>query len=1804
MKGIKRKKISSYIFLLLAVVFFNSCAWWEKQKRNSSTNLSMDDGYGQAPFVVDQVESAPNQSAVSISPGADGLIKKFNLNLKTCLRDYIKQDNPIQNIRFTIEYYKNQEDRKKGSLTKTEAVSNTSGCIQWQEQYDYKYTAKPLWIGLERRIKKEKGAYTGEVNISMAVNLWLSDRDRSSGLPYILDIRSEYSRGDSLLKETQNYEQDGLKYLSEIKQEDKPLLWVPDVDIQVHEINPNKDAINTKEDENLEVQSQEDKIRKLLKKYQEVCQGESSKNCYLRQMEMSLFIPLKLRTLDKSGLRQDELLGGTYDVETQLIISPKEARANYLLHEKICERNNIQFNKTNKSLTLSCRLNFSYFNENALYKLVIRIKPSYKDLPFKKFEGVYTIDLNFQNEKSNPTIDTGYEENYEEALTTSNELKIIESLKIKNIAMLNKNAKNFQSGKEESKIQTDKGPITGLNFYRLHLDGEGEYKLSHVESGGSKCSDRENVVERTVVFVGELCLEDVLSSQKLNNTPFRIFLEKPQEGVIEEKFYLNKRNEKQLFKTNVRGCISVPISIRHKIYNRQKYFQVDMHVLSEELNLYGKIRLALSPWQRAFQAFQDAQDLPPGRIRFDTTRTPKPQLIINQFRSINLFPSYGLDKLLNIHFFHRVYLLFQPFIRRPDNLSLGLDYKARELLRDGHYLVRVLVLRNPQETGDSDEWSRVQIMDDLNESRKNEVTKEYISLKGAQYITHTDSVIKAKANFVNFYMPLFLLTEQFYYIVSRNFIVIEIHPADPNYFVYKQENSEECIVDTEKTVWKPFRDHELQNNPYVGAFNIQQWVNWNLLQPVSDLNTDEIIEQSEIGKKYKHFNFSSDNESSLNRTAPSQSGCVNEVFSSNRQEDIQNVLYQHDQYNVEKAQDLPSDYNTNYNRGRETIESHLDPSREEIEGCTGGNNNSLSPGIEAYKHQEEQYFNSDVLENFSKENSLRLIKLSDQSSKDFIKDIQSSFERYEKEEKSFNFKAVPQSFSIQSEHQFYSAYHLFQMLPKEDFDLLNLRIDKLCNYEKDCFFEILRAYLMNAKQGLNTERKPIEIAVDIINKNKLLSDKERLAFNESLQECENFDVCLMSIKKDLLKVLDLFIKELSFYEQNLFLENLMMFFSKDQKQDLFEQIKQECSLWRLVIKGKEDYKKCYYKEFSLFYERIQPIKHSNFYRQAYLEHQSLSNGDILQTLYSFGEDIPVLRSVMDKPTKQNLMRLIDEGIKSENKYSIEALSFTKSLCFFWFDHYLKNYLETDQMIGAYTSFISKFDYHQIWDHSYSVKEEKEVKYLKHAMSFYPSIIKLLESYDNEQSAGCYEDYTQCILADHCQARSINESKMAFCSKLDINDKTCPALLKEECQRDSSLSLCSDKCLLEPNSSHCSSQYSCNSEVRDFCLINKSHKLCARYENRCVAEYVPCLKSNTSVFNINQVLNYKEGDIYFEPLKTCLNDPYDFFEFENKMVIHELSKEGKKYEGGFLKTLNVAANYSIGSYMNWTAQRGRSLSVSGDVSLTSKVANWLGLTFLKLGVSQTISSNESNSGRRAADMRGGESIFFTIGNAKIRIGVQKFQNCLVVKPRPHGFFSQPEEGEKTLFKEVWSQSANAFNKILISRPGLALCNPIENRTAKPPKYITEDYYYVSQMLDSGNSQFLNLYDLANRPLMVVLRGRKEFVKLYHFLKLIIDGDNGVIEENGGVNRPPENMFAEYPFPVEETVGLSLTIREFSETGFSPGIYNYPYDTDQYLDTWYANETAESNTAMEALTEYNLFDIPPNTNHSIPVQERSR
>ena len=1970
------KAVMLFLFSVFSVFFLPSCAWFEVQIQGSVTDINSGTcNTGNGFFIVSQIEKSENYQPITITPGDDGLNKTFTLNLKACLREFIKQDNSIPHTRFTVEYYRSIKNKIDGIKQVEKPLSDHNGCIRWQETYEYKYTLKPLWIGLVRTIIKDEGAHAGTERIPLAVNPWLSERDKVDHPP-ILDMRCEYSRNHDVFRENRDkYHSNGLKYLAETKSEERPLLWVPKVSLQAYEDTSSSFIEKVK---NVDSNYQKD-IRDFLKRYDPECgsNGVIKEDCYKRSLKIGFSVPLQLRTLDQSDATESELLGGTYDIETKLVIFPDGDKNVYLLHEEgSCLKEGHRLNRmNNNTLLFDCLFRLSRFTQSAKYKLVLRIKPSLENLPFKAFEGVYTISLNFQNKKETFEIDTNYGKEYKEVLETGKELTIIDDMSI------------IKSGDFEQASLTDggkyrhhfyKGSIGGASsrFYSLLLDGYGDYKLSHIKGVVKDCSERENVVQRTAVFVGKICLTDVLTSRNIRNTPFRVLLEK--EGIFEEK--------SEVFTTDTRQCIQVPIEIKHNIYDRQKYFKVNVHILSK--NLYGKVRLALSPWQRAFQAFQNARHLKESTIRFNTDagRIDKPKLIINQFRSINLFPSYGLDKLLNIHLFHRIYLLFQPFIRRPDNLALGTHFRSRELLRDGHYLVRVLILRNPQETGHTGHFARVGSTDKHDRERANKIMEDRINLEGARYITHTDSVVKAKANFINFYMPLYLSTRQFYYIASRNFIVIEIHPADPSRFVYKDDDEGRCEVDTEKTIWEPFFCDELINSPYVGAINLQNWVNWNLLQPAKQTDTDKIVEQSELGKKYKHFDFAkykykhlrkkdggyvcdnekrSDNKSSnlkpeyqtlndeykkkhslIGGSTPFNGGCVEEVGSENDEEgmrdeagmwaikDMQKRIYNHNKSEREgKFLDLDEDgvkevYRANwdeyfedadpsFNIRKHLILGHPDPrlgdsvgtykavSEDKHKCLVGEPPLRMSPDVEGYiseaidipikktqifnrntlenrndqygnnydllnKSREEKSMNFDVLRSFSQENSLKIINLSKKEGDKFLEDIKSSFEKYirmeekKKEEDSSSANKFESNVDkwfanfvkkvISPDNKYMMKIEfLLESFPKGDSENLRSKLIHICRLtsstkkEDPCVSDILKAYMKHTSivLGKMEHNIPIEnsgpyrigktekskpdryTSIVLVNKEVPLSPLSIIlnlkynrnpveeAFEESFKKCGTVIStleCYEEMKPYILESMDYLIQQMFIKRSSRrFLSEVVFgFFSLAKKKEFVKFVEREC-----IHLPRRNYENCYYIILRRFYretkeslkvlsgkeawdaalvEKVEQAKKAKKFYELWVD--SIKNQD------EESERNEILSGKF-APNGKNIRTLINARIKPENKSEnkpgnreLMPLVFSRSFCFFWFDFYLKDYLEKEQMISAYTNYIRKYDYKQILEYN-SIEENGEGSFLQ-------SFLREL-NYENKELASCYKDYASCVTVEHCQERVTNTTTINYCPNIkSIEDKTCLNLLEEECSKDPKLSLCKNECIRNPHSPGCNGKQLCNVEVRGFCNTNKDQSLCEKYENRCFVNYLPCLREDKkfNIFHVDDVINYEEG---FPPLKTCINNPYEFFKFDNKMVVHEISKNNPKYEGGLLENFSLSANYSIGSYMNWTAQRGRSMSASFKMGMGPRVP------FLNLGISsdygfsQSASSNESNSSQKSAGARINQALFYSVGRATITIGVTKFQKCLVVKPRPNAFTASLEKGEPIPYEDIWTKSAEYkdYKKIIISRPGLILCNPVETRDEKDAEQITESYYYISHTLNADNSQFLNLYDLANRPFLLVLRGRNEFVKHYHLMRMSMEGDDGNIQANGEVNKAPENQFINYPFPIEEAVGLSRNIREISETGFHPGVYHYPDNADEEIDVWFANKREKGQTLefIDIIAHANIFEIPAVSGNTVPVRE---
>ena len=98
-------------------------------------------------------------------------------------------------------------------------------------------------------------------------------------------------------------------------------------------------------------------------------------------------------------------------------------------------------------------------------------------------------------------------------------------------------------------------------------------------------------------------------------------------------------------------------------------------------------------------------------------------------------------------------------------------------------LTRVLIARSPQETGSHHREQTKKESDKKRVSVLNNNLK--LNFHDLEYINHTDTIVKVEANFVNMAVPIEFNTQQLLYIGSRNVVILQMAPADPEGYEFK-----------------------------------------------------------------------------------------------------------------------------------------------------------------------------------------------------------------------------------------------------------------------------------------------------------------------------------------------------------------------------------------------------------------------------------------------------------------------------------------------------------------------------------------------------------------------------------------------------------------------------------------------------------------------------------------------------------------------------------------------------------------------------------------------------------------------------------------------------------------------------------------------------------------------------------------------------------------------------------------------------------------------------------------------------------
>ncbi len=113
---------------------------------------------GLSSFTVEEVKGS-SEVTTTLEGYSMPTAKKFTF--KACAKDR-KTDSAIANYSFVIE----------GDELNETLVSDPSGCVSWNEEFEYNFIADETYIELNRVLRAQPGIHAGAAELKIAINPW------------------------------------------------------------------------------------------------------------------------------------------------------------------------------------------------------------------------------------------------------------------------------------------------------------------------------------------------------------------------------------------------------------------------------------------------------------------------------------------------------------------------------------------------------------------------------------------------------------------------------------------------------------------------------------------------------------------------------------------------------------------------------------------------------------------------------------------------------------------------------------------------------------------------------------------------------------------------------------------------------------------------------------------------------------------------------------------------------------------------------------------------------------------------------------------------------------------------------------------------------------------------------------------------------------------------------------------------------------------------------------------------------------------------------------------------------------------------------------------------------------------------------------------------------------------------------------------------------------------------------------------------------------------------------------------------
>ncbi len=662
-----------------------------------------EDGAGGASFTVTSVDGKPQKEKLA---GTFKLPVSRIYNMKACLKDFARSTE-LSGQRFEIPEI---------DLSVT---TDIGGCLNWSETVEFNDLATPAYLKFERTIKGT-GMARGERVVEFAISPWAHGEDPSEAIDL---SRNKISNLVDDPKEVQ------LRRVGNSTNENLNVspIWL----------------------ENIQLKATDERL----------------KNNKLSLVYEVRGVPELLLTKLNGEKTERAFRAGRFHAQLQLVVvdvanggSENNTEAKTVLASSVLKNQNLRHGE----LILRFPVLTAIPNSGQLM-VALRLAPVDAPTGLKSFEGLYRLG-DYRALKSGGSLTQS------EVVADDPDFSISKYLGAADHGVgsstSNSNQSNFNhSNSNQSKPNgaTSNGEsASGNSGNTSATPGHLSDATIHIEHlvfraiGGNKGS----TLEQDFTYAVTACFISTVDQQPLRSRKVKITGSDAVQIIQNhsDTHGNNKGSQSSIEPiTNVSGCTTWIENLNYKVYDCKRYLPRSVTFEIVDLGWKGKVDYFVNPWPIAVGTF--AIDKRNAGTNFESNLRCDPggegvagnknagRIELAALTYTTDAYRYDIDHHLNLSIKKRIDIqIAAPTVANKSNLDYGLS--MNEPLRDGPYLLKLLILRNPDYATES------------------------------PYVSHTSAIVSVSRGQIE--ASLEVSTRNLKSWLDRNRLYVELHPVAPN----------------------------------------------------------------------------------------------------------------------------------------------------------------------------------------------------------------------------------------------------------------------------------------------------------------------------------------------------------------------------------------------------------------------------------------------------------------------------------------------------------------------------------------------------------------------------------------------------------------------------------------------------------------------------------------------------------------------------------------------------------------------------------------------------------------------------------------------------------------------------------------------------------------------------------------------------------------------------------------------------------------------------------------------------------------